>query len=140
MLDRWRFRLRGLFRARTVHDELDEELRFHLDAETERHIARGMDPTSAVLAARRGFGNPTQLREEMRDAVIHRWLERLGQDIRYAWRAFRRAPLFALTVVATIALALGLNTTAFTIFDAYVLRPAAVRDPGSLVQLHWTDR
>ncbi|MFL5615467.1 MAG: ADOP family duplicated permease [Gemmatimonadaceae bacterium] len=140
MLDRWRVRLRGLFRARTVHDELDEELRFHLDAETERHIARGMDPTSAALAARRGFGNPTQLREEMRDAVIHRWLERLSQDIRYAWRAFRRAPLFALTVVATIALALGLNTTAFTIFDAYVLRPAAVRDPGSLVQLHWTDR
>src|SRR3954451_17132811 len=107
MLDRWRVRLRALLRARIVHDELDEELRYHLLAETERNIARGMDPESAALAARRGFGNPTQLREEMRDAATHRWLERFSQDTRYAWRSFIRAPLFSLTVTATIALALG---------------------------------
>jgi predicted permease len=140
MLERWRVRARALFRGRTVHEELDEELRYHLDAETARNVALGMDPASAALAARRAFGNPTQLREEMRDAVAHRWLERIGQDTRYALRVFRRAPGFSLTVVATIALALGLNTTAFTIFDAYVLRPAAVRDPSSLYQLGWSDR
>ena len=62
------------------------------------------------------------------------------RDVRYALRGFRRAPAFVATVVLTIALALGLNTTAFTIFDAYVLRPIAVRDPFSLFELRWLDR
>ena len=120
--------------------ELDEELRYHLDAETERNIAHGMSPKEAALAARRAFGNPTQLREAVRDSWGRRWIERLVADSRFALRAFRRSPGFAATVVATIALGLGLNTTAFTIFDAYVLRPMAVRDPASLYQITWHDR
>ena len=86
-----------------------------------------------------GDTGPT-VREETRDAWGRRWLERFAQDARYAWRSFRRAPTFAVTVIATIALALGLNTMAFTIFDAYVLRPVAVRDPASLYQISWSDR
>ena len=140
MLDRWKLRARALLRAHTLEAELDEELRYHLDAETARLVARGMSPGQAALAARRAFGNPTQLKEEIRDGWGRRWLDRLGDDTRYACRSFRRAPAFALTVVATIALALGLNTTAFTIFDAYVLRPVAVRDPSSLYEMAWRDR
>ncbi|MBZ5602946.1 MAG: ABC transporter permease, partial [Acidobacteriia bacterium] len=59
------------------------------------------------------------------------------QDIRYAWRGFRRAPGFVATVVATIGLALGLNTTMFTVFNTYVLRPFDVRDPYGLYALAW---
>ncbi|HEY2852939.1 MAG TPA: ADOP family duplicated permease [Gemmatimonadaceae bacterium] len=140
MLDALRLRLRALFRGSAMDAELDEELRYHLDAETERNITRGMSPKEAALAARRGFGNPTQLKEEARDSWGRSWLERLVADTRYALRSFRRAPGFAVTVVATIALGLGLNTTAFTIFDAYVLRPMAVRDPASLYQITWHDR
>ena len=140
MLDRLRLHLRALFRARVLEDELDEELRYHLDAETARLVANGMSPADAAIAARRAFGNTTQLKEQVRDSWGQRWLERLGQDTRYAWRSFRRAPAFSATVVLTIALALGLNTTAFTIFNAYVLRPIAVRDPASLFQLSWRDR
>jgi predicted permease len=140
MLQRLRLRLRALLRARAMENELDEELCYHLDNEIARNVARGMSAADAALAARRAFGNPTQLKEQVRDGWGRRWLERLGQDTRYALRSFRRAPTFSATVVLTIALALGLNTTAFTIFDAYVLRPVAVRDPGSLFQLSWVDR
>ena len=140
MFERLRLRVRAVLRSRAMEQELDEELRYHLEAETERNVARGMNPADAAVAARRAFGNVTQLREEVRDSWGRRWLERLDQDARYALRSFRRAPAFSLTVVATIALALGLNTTAFTIFDAYVLRPVAVRDPASLFKLNWIDR
>ena len=62
------------------------------------------------------------------------------QDVRFALRGFRRSPAFVLTVVLTIALGLGLNTSAFTVFNAYVLRPLAVRDPGSLYEVSIQDR
>src|SRR5437660_6861761 len=61
------------------------------------------------------------------------------QDLRFALRGFRRAPAFVATVVLTIALGLGLNTSVFTIFDAYVLRPLAIRDPGSLYEVSFQD-
>ena len=140
MLERLRLRLRALARQRAMEEELDEELQYHIVAETERLVARGMSAEAAAVTARRAFGNTTQLKEEVRDSWGRRWLERLDQDARYAARSFRRAPGFSVTVVLTIALALGLNTTAFTIFDAYVLRPIAVRDPNSLFQLSWEDR
>jgi len=63
-----------------------------------------------------------------------------GQDVRFALRGFRRSPAFVATVVLTIALGLGLNTSVFTIFDAYVLRPLAIRDPGSLYEVLFQDR
>jgi len=140
MLERLRLRLRVLLRGSAMNQELDEELQYHLDRETERNVARGMSQGDAAAAARRAFGNPTQLKEHVRDSWRRRWLERLDQDTRYALRSWRRAPTFATTVVLTVALALGLNTTAFTIFDAYVLRPIVVRDPSSLVQMSWVDR
>src|SRR2546430_16736417 len=60
--------------------------------------------------------------------------------LRFALRGFRHAPAFVATVVLTIALGLGLNTSVFTIFDAYVLRPLAIRDPGSLYEVSFQDR
>src|SRR5437016_9696681 len=62
------------------------------------------------------------------------------QDLRFALRGFRRAPAFVATVALTIALGLGLNTSVFTIFDAYALRPLAIRDPGSLFEVSFQDR
>jgi predicted permease len=67
-------------------------------------------------------------------------METLFQDVRVALRGFRRSPAFVLTVVLTIALGLGLNTSVFTVFDAYVLRSLAVRDPGSLYEAFFQDR
>ena len=109
---------------------MDEELAFHLEREVERNLAHGMQPDEARLAARRVFGNMSQTKDGMRDASRWGWLARLERDVRYAVRALRRAKSFSFTVIATIALALGLNAAVFTIFNAYVLRPLAVRDPG----------
>ena len=61
-------------------------------------------------------------------------LESLWGDIRFAFRIFKRSPAVALTVIGTLAVALGLNATAYSFFNAYVVKPAAVHDPGTLYQ------
>ncbi len=133
-------RVRALVFRRAADADLDEELRYHLDREVERNVAKGMTPTAARDAARRAFGNVSVAREQSRDALRWRLLEELAQDIAYAVRTCRRAPTVVLTVVGTIGLGLGLLTTAFTLFDAYVLRPTAVRDPSSLYDMAWYAR
>jgi putative ABC transport system permease protein len=135
MLQSLRVRMRALFGRDEADAGIDEELAFHVDRVVERHLAAGLSLADARAAARREFGNPSALKEQMRDSWGLGWLERLAQDIRYALRGFVRAPAFTLTVTGTIAIALGLNTTVFTVFDAYMLRPLAVRDPEGLFQV-----
>ena len=131
---------RALVRRRADDADLTEEIRYHLDRDIERRMARGDTEPAARLAARREFGNVTVLSEEARAASRVDAIEQLMQDTRYAVRSFRRAPRFALTVVLTIGLGLGLVTSAFTIFDAYVLRLFEVRDPRSLFEMRLHDR
>ena len=64
-------------------------------------------------------------------------LESLWGDIRFAFRIFKRSPAVALTVIGTLAVALGLNAIAYSFFNAYVVKPAAVHDPGTLYQVSW---
>lgn len=121
-------------------DDLDADIREHIELEIEDNVARGMSREQARYAALRKFGNISQVKEQTRAVWIWTWLERLKQDVHYALRTFRKAPAFVITVVGTIGLALGLNTTLFTIFDAYVLRPLAVRDPYSLYAFNWSTK
>jgi predicted permease len=130
-------RLRAVTHRTRFDAELDEELRYHLVREIERNSAKGMSARDARDAARRALGNVTVAAEQARDDTRWRWLEELRQDVAFAIRTFRRAPGFAVTVVATIALGLGLLSSAFTFFDAYVLRPLVVRDPASLFEISW---
>ena len=131
-------RLKALVSRREFDAELDEELSYHLERDFERNVAAGMEPAAAREAARRAFGNTTVVTEQARDVSRWRGFEELRQDVEYTLRTFRRAPLFVLTVVATIGLGLGLLSAAFTFFDAYVLRPLAVRDPYSLYEVGWS--
>ena len=133
-------RLKALLFRRASDAELDQELQYHLDREVERNVALGMSPRAAREAARRAFGNPTVAAELSRDASRWRSVEELRQDLIFAARTFKRAPLFVLTVVLTIGVGLGLLSTAFTFFNAYVLRPFEVRDPYSLFDAAWTSR
>jgi predicted permease len=140
MLSEFLVRLRALvFRGRE-DAELDEELRYHLERETERNVSRGMHPHEAADAARRSFGNPTVATEQARDAWRWPRLEELRQDVHYAMRSFRRAPALVTTVAITIGVGLGLLVTTFTLFNAYVLRPLAVRDPYALYDVGWRAR
>ncbi len=134
-----KLRLRALVSRDRVERELDDELRFHLEMQTRKNVAAGMNELDAGREARIQFGAGDSVAEECRDQRRVGLVETLWQDIRYALRGFRQTPLFALTVVATIALGLGWNTAAFTLFNAYVLRPIAVPDPYSLYGMRWQD-
>jgi predicted permease len=136
----WRLRLRALVFWRRVEEELDDELGFHLAMETRKYIARGMPGEEAERLARRQFGGVEQVREECRTARGIELVSTLAQDVRFALRSFFRSPGFVLAVTGTIALALGLNSALFTLFNAYVLRPLSIRDPYSLYSLAWVDR
>lgn len=134
-------RLRALFLRRRAERDLDDEISFHLEMETRKHVAAGMPPEQAARAARLRFGTqPSAVKDYVRDQHRIGFLETLFADIRYAVRGFRRAPLFALTVIGTIAIGLGWNTAAFTVFNAYMLRPIDARDPYSLYGIGWGNR
>jgi predicted permease len=135
-----KLRIRALFRRSRVEDELEEELQCHIEMLAKKNQSDGKDPHEAFRLARVQFGGIEKVKEECRDARGTRLIEDALADVRYALRGFRRTPVFVLTVVATIALPLGLITALFTIFNAYVLRPVAVRDPSSIYQFTWIDR
>src|SRR5260370_487884 len=133
-------RLRALIFRRSVERDLNEELEFHLEMQTRKNLAAGMSEAEAKRRAHIEFGGSAQVKEECRDARRVRFIETFWQDIRYAIRGFRRSPTFVLTVVATIALGLGLNTALFTIFNASYFKPLSVHDPYSLYEFWWVDR
>jgi predicted permease len=105
-----------------------------------KHVSRGLSPRDAARTARKHFGSVAVVEDLARDQRGIGAFDRSVQDVRYALRGFRRAPTFTATVVGTIALGLGLNTAVFTIFNAYVLKPVAVRDPHSLYEVQWQSR
>ena len=133
-------RLRAIFFKNRVEHDLDEELDFHVERQTAKNIQSGMTESEARRQARIAFGRDSAVKEECRDQRRIRPIETLRQDVLYALRGFRRTPAFALTVIATIGLGLGVNTALFTIFNAYVLQPLEVRDPYSLFQVSWLSR
>src|SRR2546426_2470003 len=132
-----RHRMRYLIGWRRLDRELAEELRTHEEMVQEELHREGVSGREARYAARRTMGNVTLTLEDSRAQWNFAWLESLLLDVRFSWRSFRRAPMFAFSVIGTIGLALGLNTTLFTIFNAYVLRPFAVHDPYRLYQFAW---
>ena len=121
-------------------DDFAREIQAHLELETDRLIAEGLSREQARGAARRAFGNVTAARERFHEASRWIWLEQLIQDLRYGYRTLRHSPSFAATTVLTLAIGLALTTGVFTVFNAYVLRSFAVREPANLYQVIWHAR
>ena len=109
--------------------ELTKDIQFYLDAETDDNIARGMPADIARERARRKFGNPTHIREEVYRMNGARFLETLWQDGLYALRMMRRKPIFTAMVAATLALGIGANAAVFSILQAVVLQPLPYKNP-----------
>src|SRR5438067_12753035 len=103
-------RLRSLFRRDRVEQELAEELREHLERLTEQQITRGASPEQARFAALRAMDGMEQRKEQCRDARRVRYIEDFFKDVRFAFRALSRNPIFALTAIISLALGIGANT------------------------------
>ena len=113
-------------------DDLDREIRTHLDLEAEEHREAGLAPAEARTAALRAFGNPVAIRETARDLRRRLWIDHLAQDVRFALRQILRAPGFAAAAALTLALGIGANTAVFSVINGYT-RPLPVSDPDRIV-------
>jgi putative ABC transport system permease protein len=123
MLSRLKTALRALLRRTHVERELDEELRYHIERQTEQNIRLGMTPEDARREALKAFGGVGQAKEGSRDARGVRWLEDLWQDLRFGARMLLKRP--GVTFVAALATALGIcaNTTIFSVVHSMIMRP-----------------
>src|SRR5215467_4382982 len=137
----WR-RYRDLLRRRPDQD-VDDEVRHHLEMRRAEAIRAGLGPDAAAAAARERFGNVDDVvsqlyaidrsRERRRSRAD--WLGDLVQDVRFAVRSLRRAPAFAATAIITLAVAIAANTTIFSFVNALLLEPLPYRQPNELVVL-----
>jgi predicted permease len=135
MLSDLRFRLRALFRRADVEQELDDEIRFHLQQQAEKYMAAGVDRDEALRRARLTFGGADRAREECREVRGVSWLEQTVQDLGYAARVLRHSRGFTTVAVLSLALGIGATTSVFAVLDAVVLRPLPVPQPNRLVVL-----
>ena len=127
--------IRDIFRRHRLYDDLAEEMRLHIEERTEQLMREGMNRREAKLAARRAFGNQTVIEERSREVWQWATLESIWADVRYALRQLKNSPVFAITVILSLTLGLGANTTIFTFVNALLLRPPAVVDGGRLVEV-----
>jgi predicted permease len=128
-------RLAWLWRRSRFDRELEDEIRFHIQARADELEQAGLTGADALRQARREFGSTLRSREETRSAWQMRWLEDLGSDLHYAARSLRRNRALALAAVGSLALGIGANTTIFSIAREALFSQPSCRDPQSLVEI-----
>ena len=127
--------LRSLFRWEKVEEELDEELRYHLEQKLQANLAKGMSADQARRAALREFGGVEQSKQACRDQRKASFLQDAVQDIRYGLRMLRKAPGFASAAILTLGLGIGANTAIFSLADVIIRRPISLPQLDRLVSV-----
>jgi putative ABC transport system permease protein len=138
---RIRYSLRSWLWRVDVHQEVDEEIAFHIEMRTRELVARGMDPKAAREAVLARVGDVGRLkrtcvdlgRKREREVRITRWVDELVHDVTFTIRQLKAAPMFALVAAVTLALGIGANSAMFALADAALLRPLPFRDAERLV-------
>ncbi|MGA3201711.1 MAG: ABC transporter permease [Bryobacteraceae bacterium] len=128
-------RLWGFFRKKNREQDLDDELAFHLQMETDDQLKKGMNPQEARFAALRQFGGVSRTKEVYREQRGLPMIETTLRDLRYGWRMLMRTPGFTAAAVLTLGLGIGANTYIFSIVDALLIRPLEFSDPAKPVAL-----
>lgn len=132
LLNRLRRRWRALAHRDALEQDVDEEMRFHLEQAAAELVARGATPDEARRLAYASFGRPEAHKETARDLTGVRWLQDAARDARYAIQGLKRRPGFAFTTVLTLALGISATTLVFSAVDALFLRRLPVQAPDRL--------
>src|SRR6266496_2693959 len=128
--------LEALFRRSSLEDGMDVELRAHIETYTDDLIRSGVSRAEAERRARVEFGGIEAVKEECREARGLRWPDELRQDLRYAFRALRKAPGFAAAAVLSLVLGIGVNAAIFSVINAALIRPVPYAAPDRLVAVY----
>lgn len=139
-IERWvstlPLRIRALFRRRRVQQDLDDEIRDHIEQHVKANTAAGMSPRDARAAALRAFGNVDEMKDRVRDNLPWRSVSDLAGDVRLAGRALRRTPSFTAAAVLSLSLGVGATTVIFSVADHVVIRALPYPDADRLVSVH----
>jgi predicted permease len=130
-------RILNWFRRRRLEHDFDRELQYHIDRRVTDLIHSGLPEPEARRRVALELGGATQLREEVRDIWLTRWLRDFVYDLRFSARSFLRSPSFTATVVLSLALGIGATTGLYSLIDQIVLRALPVDHPERLVLIDW---
>jgi putative ABC transport system permease protein len=128
-------RIRAIVRRKPVEREIDDELRFHIERQTEKYQRAGLNSEHAAKRARLEFGGLEQVKEDYRDSLGISLLETAVVDVRYTVRQMYKRPLFTAAIILTLGVCIGAVTAVFSMVDATLLRPLPYPEPERLAQL-----
>jgi len=134
-----RMRLRSLLERSQVERELERELRFHIDQQTEENVTRGIPPDQARRLALRRLGGLAQIEEECREMRRTNYVENFWHDLRYAVRTLAANRGFTMVMVLTLALSIGANSAIFTVIDNVLLKPLPYPEPDRVVRIFFSN-
>jgi len=131
-------RIRNLWKRDALDENLNEELRTHIEMRAELNAADGMSPQEARYAAQKRFGNSTLLKEKTREMDLISWIETVAADVRFGIRTLVKDRGYTAAAVIALALGIGANTALFTLFNSVALQTLPVNDPQKLTELYRT--